>query len=124
MRKILKSASLVALCMLATAFSAEKSANATAYLSAFQNVNQITAAKSPTDIYGNHGWFSLTGVTSLGTCGTSGGLVVFKFADADKNILATVTAAFLSGKQVAVTVDDGSANKEGTYCYVQGVVLH
>jgi hypothetical protein len=119
MRKILRTASLVALAMIGSAFVAEKSASATAYSTSLQYVSQVNAAKSPTTSGGLSGWFALTGVASLGTCATWNGVLPFKFADADKNILSTVTAAFLAGKKIQVTVDDSVKETGTNFCYAQ-----
>jgi hypothetical protein len=124
MTKISKSVPFIALSMLAVGPAAEKSAMAALYnTSAPAVVNQISANRSPTDVWGNASWFTLKGVTSLGTCGTQNGLVAFKIQDADKFLQSTVTAAFLSGKKLTVYVDDGAANKENGFCFAQSVLL-
>jgi hypothetical protein len=73
-----------------------------------------------TDIYPGEltDWFTLTGVTSLGTCGTIGGAVIFKIREGARahRMHAMVQASLLKGLTLKVYVDD--AVKDGNYCIV------
>jgi hypothetical protein len=68
-------------------------------------------------------WFSLVGVTSLGTCPTGdGGNVVLALRD-DQNgqrMFSLVLAARSAGTTLTVRVDDTLKNSTG-YCYARAV---
>jgi len=110
-------AAFIASAVLGSVFIGERSASATNYNTTSQPVLAMNVGKSPND-----GYFFLSSITSLGTCGTGSGLVMFRTKDADKNILSLVTAAFLSGKKIIAFVDDAIKDSLG-YCYVQQVNL-
>jgi hypothetical protein len=61
-------------------------------------------------------WFELVGVTTLGTCPKNNNRILLAIADDERGRrqLALLTAAFLAGKNVVVTVDD--VNFVGTIC--------
>ncbi|SRR6266436_5285093 len=71
----------------------------------------------------NADWFSLVGVTSLGTCPTGdGGNVVFALRD-DQNgqrMFSLVLAAKSAGTTLTVRVDDALKTSTG-YCYARAV---
>jgi hypothetical protein len=70
--------------------------------------------------YGSHvDWFALSGVTSLGSCGVSEGLVVFRILDDEKGdrFYATVLNAKRAGSNLRVHVDD-SVRDAGGHCIV------
>ena len=119
MRNPMKVASLVVIFAL-VALIGPSAANATSATSPAGAVSFIHVTKSTTGSNGGSSHFALTGVGSgVGACAAANGYVIFKFTDADKNILSTVQAAFLSGKTIAVQVDD--AVKLDGYCRVQDV---
>jgi len=103
----------IASMVLGSVFIGERSASATNYTSAASPVVGVNVGKSPND-----GYFFLSSVPSLGTCGVSSGLVMLRTKDVDKNILSVVISAFLSGKKVIAFVDDTIKDPQG-YCYVQ-----
>ena len=130
MRGLLKSASFVVLFSFAALLVAPRWANATNYSNTTTPalVNNIRVTKSPTGALAGqptyYSYFTLAGV-SVGpnwpNCAGTAGLVVFKFTDADKNLLATLQAALLAGKTVVVWVDD--AVKLDGYCRAQDVII-
>src|SRR5689334_2172280 len=68
----------------------------------------------------NADWFSLVGVTSLGTCkAADGGFVVLRIRDDTKGqrMFTLALAAKTSGTSVTVAVDDAYTDPAG-YCYV------
>jgi hypothetical protein len=114
-------AAFIASAVLGSVFIGEGSASATyCLLPTPQPVLALSPSKSPND-----GYFTLVSTSSTCqnvTCGTNGTSVIFRLKDADKNILSTVTAAFLSGKKIQAVVDD-SFKDGGGYCYIQAVVM-
>jgi len=65
-------------------------------------------------------YFVLAGVTSLGTCPTQGGMVVFRLKDDAKGQrqFAVILATKVSGSQVTADVDDAFKDSQG-YCYLR-----
>jgi hypothetical protein len=70
----------------------------------------------------NTDFFNLSGVTSLGTCGLSGGYVVFRLHDdvRGQRMFAGLSAAMLSGNTVIAYVDDQYKDSLG-FCYAIGI---
>jgi len=67
----------------------------------------------------NQSWVTVTGVTSLGSCPTNGGLVLLRMRDdvPGQKQFATLLAAKVSGSNVAVFVDDAYVDPTG-FCYL------
>jgi hypothetical protein len=70
----------------------------------------------------NTDYFSLSGVTSMGTCGQSGGYIAFRLHDdvRGQRMFAGLTAAQLEGKAVTAYVDDQYKDSLGL-CYAIAV---
>jgi len=71
----------------------------------------------------NADWFALVGVTSLGTCATVEGHVVFMLRDdaRGQRMFSVVLAAKSAGMPLTVRVDD-SVKATGGYCYALAVL--
>jgi hypothetical protein len=70
----------------------------------------------------NTDWFDVSGVTSLGTCGTSQGYVVFRIRDdvRGQRMFAGLTAAKLAGNSITVSVDEQDKDSTG-FCFAQWI---
>jgi hypothetical protein len=66
-------------------------------------------------------WFQLTGVASLGNCGTYNGLVLFILRDDDRSWrhFAMVLSAKRTGATLSAWIDDTVVSSPGGFCYLQ-----
>src|SRR3954465_8518545 len=66
-------------------------------------------------------WFQITGVTSLGTCPTYNGLVLFVIKDDDRGWrhFTLAVSAKRAGTTISAWVDDTKVTPSGGGCYVQ-----
>jgi hypothetical protein len=97
-------------------------AAAPAHAAVFTGTGTVYTVRSRDSTLGvNTDWFSLVGVTSLGTCPTAdAGYVVLKMRDDTKGqrMLALALEAKAAGTTLTVQVDDTIRNSEG-YCLAQ-----
>lgn len=76
---------------------------------------------------GAEDWIAVQGVPTTGhTCSTSGGKIVMLIRDDDRGqrMMSIATSALLSGKTVAVSIDDTKKRSGTNFCFLQHIAIN